>query len=183
MNDTALAVQERPLALPSHVVADLLRTRNEVLLAKVESWRPSANPRSKKVFGSSPNPAPIAGWTIEEIAKEYPFPHGEVGDHLWIQEEFQRGFSGHVSHCGYLYRSTDVNRDSNHGLWCYEKNGTFYDHYDRPFPWLPATEMPRQACRLVYEIVSWEIALQYPDREGEIPSNEYFWHITLRRVE
>jgi hypothetical protein len=184
MTENLSAAVERPLPLPPHVVADLLAAHERpFLLAQIEKVNPPFNKRSKQVTYSSPNSAPLAGWTIDKIEEEYPFPYGAPGDHLWIQEEHQSGFSSHISDRGYLYRSTDVGRRSHHGVWCYENDGQFFDHYDRPFKWLPAEEMRRTACRLVVEIVSYRIRLKFEDLPGSGISNPYMWEIILKRVE
>ncbi|SNR92134.1 hypothetical protein [Hymenobacter mucosus] len=81
-------------------------------------------------------------------------PYGVEGDRLWVKETHQMGFSTHVSDCGYLYRATDVDKRTHHGVYCYEKDGKYYDHYDKQFVWRPSIFMKRVASRILLELVS-----------------------------
>lgn len=81
-------------------------------------------------------------------------PFGIPGHTIWVRETYASGFSGHVSTCGYLYKATDVNRESHHGKWCYQKNGKYFDHYDRQFKWTPNIHMKKTASRFEYEVES-----------------------------
>lgn len=78
--------------------------------------------------------------------------YGKTGDLLWVKETFQRNFSSHVSHQGYLYKTDIGFKDVNYRIWCYEKKGEYFDHYDRQFSWKPSIHMPKAAARIWLKI-------------------------------
>lgn len=126
------------------------QTRREV---KPEIQHIADGPRNGKWYFRRPDGVLNSFETREELAVRH-CPYGKPGERLWVKETHQMGFSTHVSDCGYLYRATDVGKTSHHGVYCYEKAGKYFDHYDKPFVWRPSIFMRRVASRILLEIVS-----------------------------
>lgn len=114
-----------------------------------------------------------------------------VGDFVFGQERFQRGFSSHVSHCGYLYEATALLHRSPAGPWAtVDENGVWRDHYDRPFTWEDASTMTAVNARLFFQVVGLELVEQ-PVRCSsllnplvtETYADNPVWEVTLQEVQ
>lgn len=99
--------------------------------------------------------------------------YGQPGDRLWVRESFCYQFSGGrmvdnkfyyaATHKGYLAKD-----DGDDGI-AIRKDGT------EASPWMPSIHMPRQASRILVEIIDvWahkiqEISEEYAKAEGALP--------------
>lgn len=83
-------------------------------------------------------PDPVSRYGASDENEDYPCPHGQPGDRLWVRETFQE-----CPECGRPDYAADVNRPRN----CRSCDATLGK-------WRPSIHMPRWASRITLEIVA-----------------------------